>query len=61
MVINIKRSLPPCPRCKGKLLPVPDSADSACFNCGRVVYAVPPPALSPDVGRRPSHGGHSLS
>ena len=47
MAVSINKSLPPCPRCHGRMFPIPDSSESACFTCGHVRYAVAPETLAP--------------
>lgn len=58
MIQILKPSLPPCPRCRGKMLLDPVSGDSTCFTCGHIAYLVMP--LEHPTNRRLSHGGESL-
>lgn len=44
MTVTIKPTLPPCTRCRGKMLLDRESGDATCFSCGHVVYALPPAA-----------------
>jgi hypothetical protein len=59
MTANVKTNLPPCARCKGKLLLDKASGDSVCFNCGGIVYALEP--LEREVRRITSHAGQILN
>lgn len=59
MTSETKNSLPPCSRCKGKLLLDKATGDAACFNCGSIVYALEP--LEREARRTTSHAGQVLS
>jgi hypothetical protein len=48
----VKPNSTPCPRCHGRLFPIPETDDSQCFTCGYVAYAVIPEAK---VSRGGSH------
>ncbi len=54
-----KRSLPPCPRCKGKMLPDKSTTDTVCFNCGNILYAAE--IIGMEDRRAPSHAGQLLN
>ena len=59
MISNLKHSLPPCPRCHGKMILDKETGDSTCFTCGSVVYAAEP--IDRERPRPISHAGQSLS
>lgn len=59
MTTDPKNSLPPCSRCKGKLLLDKATGDAACFNCGSIVYALEP--IARDPRRITSHAGQILN
>jgi hypothetical protein len=57
-MVSNKSNLPPCARCRGKMILDSDSGDTTCFSCGHIVYAVTPS----DLPSRPiSHAGQKLS
>ena len=51
--------LPPCSRCKGKMILDKESGDSTCFTCGSTVYAAEP--LDRESRRTISHAGQVLN
>jgi len=57
-IANLKPSLPRCARCRGRMILDGDGADSTCFSCGHVVYAIPP---VDGLSRPTSHAGQDLS
>ena len=53
-----------CTRCEGRMLIDRVEGDAACFNCGFVVYRVPPLDDREPVRREPRrvyHGGLDIS
>ena len=53
-----------CTRCEGRMLIDRVEGDAACFNCGYVVYRIPPPDDREPVRREPRrvyHGGRDIS
>lgn len=56
--LNPRTILPPCARCRGKMILESEGGDSTCFSCGHVVYAVAPA----ERATRPIlHGGQDIS